>query len=157
MPESSGSFVDTSVVSLDQESDGVRFYTVETCHEDHVPCSLSDANAVYLIEGNRLRIAHLGDPGHVLTETQAAAIATVDVLLIPVGGGPRIDALRANRVIEQLQPLVILAMHYETPELDWNIDTFLVDETVIEVAERSLVINAAPLPEELTVFVLSYQ
>jgi hypothetical protein len=48
-------------------------------------------------------------------------------------------------------------MHYETPELDWNIDTFLVDETVIEVAERSLVINAAPLPEELTVFVLSYQ
>jgi len=51
MPESSDSFVDTGVVSLDQESDGVRFYTMETCHEDHVPCSLSDAKAVYLIEG----------------------------------------------------------------------------------------------------------
>lgn len=51
-------------------------------------------------------------------------------------------------------------MHYETPELGWNIDTvepFLADKTVVDVTNRSLVINANALPAEPTVFVLPYQ
>lgn len=48
-------------------------------------------------------------------------------------------------------------MYCETPELGWNIDTvepFLVDNTVVDVTERSLVINADAMPTEPTVFVL---
>lgn len=149
------------VVSLDQAVDDIHFYTVETCHGTDVPCLLADANAVFVIEGNGLRIAHLGDLGHMLTDAQASAIGTLDVLFVPVGGGgPTIEARRANMVIAQLQPRVIIAMHYETPGLGWGIETidsFLVDKTVVEVAERSLVINADTLPAEPTVFVLPYQ
>lgn len=150
----------TGVVTLDREVEGIRFYTVETCHGADDPCPLEDANAAFVIEGNGLRIAHLGDLGHVLSETQAAAIGKLDVLLIPVGGGPTIEARRANQVVAQLEPKVIIGMHYETPELGWNIDTidpFLVDKTVVEVTARNLVINAIALPAEPTVFVLPYQ
>jgi len=150
----------TGVVTLDRVVEGVRFYTVETCHGTDIPCPLADANAVFVIEGNGLRVAHLGDLGHVLTDAQALAIGKLDVLLIRVGGGPTIEASRANQVISQLEPTVIIGMHYETPELGWNIDTidpFLVGKTVIEVTIRSLVINANTLPAEPTVYVLPYQ
>ena len=150
----------TGVVTLDRVVEGIRVYTVETCHGADVPCPLEDANGVFVIEGNGLRIAHLGDLGHVLSDVQAAAIGKLDVLLIPVGGGPTIEARRANQVVAQLEPQVIIGMHYETPELDWNIDTidpFLMGKTVVEVTTRSLVINANALPAEPTVFVLPYQ
>ena len=151
----------SGVIRLDEEIDGVRFYTVETCHSPGSPCDLSDANAVFVIEGHGLRIAHLGDLNHVLTDEQAAAIGTLDVILIPTGGGgPTIEPLRANQVLEQLQPVVILAMHYETPELGWNItpiDPFLEGKTFVEVVERGLVVNADALPEEPTVFVLPFE
>jgi len=149
------------VIVIDESIGDVRFYTVEACHGPDVPCPLSDANAVFVIEGNGLRIAHLGDLGHVLSEEQAAAIGKVDVLLIPVGGGgPTIEARRADEVIAQLQPVVVIGMHYETPELGWGIDTiepFLVGKIAVDVAERSLIINADTLPQEPTVFVLPYE
>ncbi|MGB2983738.1 MAG: MBL fold metallo-hydrolase [Candidatus Bipolaricaulia bacterium] len=149
------------VVDIDDVVDGIRFYTVETCHGTDVPCPPEDANAVFVIEGNGLRIAHLGDLGHVLTDAQASAIGMLDVLLIPVGGGgATIEARRANEVIAQLKPLVIIAMHHETPDLRWGIETidrFLIDKTVVEVGERSLVINANMLPAEPTVVCASVQ
>ena len=151
----------TGVIALDREVDGVRFYTVATCHSPGSPCDLSDANAIFVIEGNGLRIAHLGDLSHVLTDEQAAAVGVLDIILIPTGGGgPTIEPLRANQVLEQLQPTVILAMHYETPELGWNItpiEPFLEGKTTVEIAERDLIVNAGALPEEPTVFVLPYQ
>ena len=151
----------TGVILLDQEIDGVRFYTVETCHSPGSPCDLSDANAIFVIEGSGLRIAHLGDLNHVLTDEQAADVGTLDIILIPTGGGgPTIEPLRANQVLEQLQPKVILAMHYETPELGWNItpiEPFLEGKTYVEVTVRDLVVGTATLPEEPTVFVLPYQ
>src|SRR5436190_5639265 len=61
-------------------------------------------DTVFICEVGGVRIAHLGDLGHVLNDEQLAAIGAVDVLLIPVGGTFTIDALMATRVIEQLRP-----------------------------------------------------
>ncbi len=156
-----GVSLDEGVLHIDETIDGVRFYNVETCHGPDLPCPLQDANAVFVMEGYGLRIAHLGDLGHVLSEDQAAAIGDVDILLIPVGGGgPTIEAHRANDVVAQLQPVVILGMHYETPALGWGIDPiepFLVGKNSVYVETRSLMINAEALPEQPTVFVLPYQ
>ena len=156
-----GVSVASGVNEIDTTIDGVRFYTVETCHGPDAPCPLADANAAFVIEGNGLRIAHLGDLGHVLSAQQAAAIGKVDVLLVPVGGGgPTIDAAAADRVVAMLEPSVIIGMHYETPELGWGIDPidpFLAGETVVEVAERSLVVSTGDLPSTPTIFVLRYE
>ncbi|MBN1858837.1 MBL fold metallo-hydrolase [Candidatus Bipolaricaulota bacterium] len=156
-----GVSVPEGVADIDEMVGEIRFYTVETCHGPDVPCPLPDANAVFVIEGNGLRIAHLGDLGHVLSEDQAAAIGKVDILLIPVGGGgATIEARRANEVIAQLQPVVIIAMHYETPALGWGIDPidpFLVGKNTVYVETRNLMVNAEALPQQPTVFVLPYQ
>ena len=52
---------------------------------------------MFIFEVGGVRIAHLGDLGHVLNDEQLAAIGAVDVLLIPVGGTFTIDALDRRR------------------------------------------------------------
>lgn len=73
-------------------------------------------NTVFIFEVAGLRIAHLGDLGHLLDDRQLSAIGSVDVVMVPVGGVFTIDAARATRVIDQLRPrLVVIPMHYRTP------------------------------------------
>jgi L-ascorbate metabolism protein UlaG (beta-lactamase superfamily) len=72
-------------------------------------------DTVFIFEVGGVRIAHLGDLGHVLNDDQLAAIGAVDVLLVPVGGKFTIDALKATRVVEQLRPrIMVIPMHYKT-------------------------------------------
>jgi L-ascorbate metabolism protein UlaG (beta-lactamase superfamily) len=72
-------------------------------------------DTVFIFETGGVRIAHLGDLGHVLTNDQLAAIGAVDVLLVPVGGKFTIDGLEATRVVEQLRPrIMVIPMHYKT-------------------------------------------
>jgi L-ascorbate metabolism protein UlaG (beta-lactamase superfamily) len=75
-------------------------------------------NTVFILDVGGLRIAHLGDLGHVLTDEQLSAIGSVDVLLVPVGGVYTIDGYQATRVVDQLRPrLVVVPMHYRTEVL----------------------------------------
>lgn len=145
--------------NVDEVIEDVRFYTVCTCHVDEDPCP-PRYNAVFVIEANGLRISHLGDLGHILTTEQAEALGPVDVLLIPVGGGTTIDATTATQVVELLGPKAIIPMHYRTPGLYWRLDTvdpFLEGKRVERPDARSLVLNAATLPDAPTVFVLRYE
>jgi L-ascorbate metabolism protein UlaG (beta-lactamase superfamily) len=70
-------------------------------------------NVVFVFEDTGLRLAHLGDLGHVPT-AQAEAIGKVDVLLIPVGGYFTIDAGQAHKTVELLGARVIIPMHFKT-------------------------------------------
>ncbi len=75
-------------------------------------------NAVFLFEVDGLRVAHLGDLGHLLSDKQVAEIGAVDVALVPVGGFYTIDAAQATKVLAQLKPrLIVVPMHYKTDVL----------------------------------------
>jgi L-ascorbate metabolism protein UlaG (beta-lactamase superfamily) len=78
-------------------------------------------NTVYLIEVEDLRICHLGDLGHALTEAQLEGLESIDILLVPVGGGNALDAQGASEVIAQLEPRVVIPMHYRTAAGDPNL------------------------------------
>ena len=69
---------------------------------------------LFVIESEGLRVAHLGDLGHLPTPEQLTALGRVDVLMLPVGGFFTIDAEQAKRVCEAIAPSVILPMHYRT-------------------------------------------
>lgn len=69
---------------------------------------------LFLVEAEGLRVAHLGDLGHLPTKEQIAALAPVDVLMVPVGGHFTIDAQEAQDTARLLQARVILPMHYRT-------------------------------------------
>ena len=72
-------------------------------------------DTVFLFEVAGMRIAHLGDLGHVLTDDQLSAIGAVDIVLIPVGGTFTLDDHLATRVVDQLRPrLMVIPMHFKT-------------------------------------------
>ncbi|MBV8989965.1 MAG: MBL fold metallo-hydrolase [Solirubrobacterales bacterium] len=75
-------------------------------------------NTIFVFELDGIRVAHFGDFGQpALREEQANAIGRVDLLFLPVGGGPTIDADQAAAVVEHLQPRWIVPMHYRTQRI----------------------------------------
>ena len=73
---------------------------------------LRGKNTIYVVEAEGKRVAHLGDLGHELKEKQLAALGSVDVLLIPVGGHYTIDAPTAHRTAEAVGARLTVPMHY---------------------------------------------
>jgi L-ascorbate metabolism protein UlaG (beta-lactamase superfamily) len=62
-------------------------------------------------------IAHFGDFGQpALRPEQREALGEVDVLLLPIGGGPTIAPDAAAALVRELKPLLVVAMHYRTPD-----------------------------------------
>ncbi|MHB1361218.1 MAG: MBL fold metallo-hydrolase [Thermoleophilia bacterium] len=80
------------------------------------------SDVVFIIGTDGLSICHLGDLGHELSEEQAKAIGSIDVLLIPVGGFFTIDAAAATRIWERLAPPVTLPMHYRNDKCLFEIE-----------------------------------
>jgi L-ascorbate metabolism protein UlaG (beta-lactamase superfamily) len=69
-------------------------------------------NTIYVIHMDDLIICHLGDLGHILQEEQLEEVADADVLLIPIGGQHTINAAQAAEVISQVEPHIVIPMHY---------------------------------------------
>jgi L-ascorbate metabolism protein UlaG (beta-lactamase superfamily) len=85
-------------------------------------------NTIFVFELDGLRVCHFGDFGQRgLREEQAAAIGDVDLLIIPVGGGPTIGAEQAALVVERLSARWVVPMHYRTPRINFleTADDFL--------------------------------
>lgn len=97
----------------EHEAAGMKFVGTPTFH-DGSGGSERGENTVFTFEADGIKVAFLGDLGHVLTDEQLAAIGPVDVALIPVGGFFTIDAAAATKVAEQLQARVVIPMHYKT-------------------------------------------
>lgn len=79
-------------------------------------------NTVYLIEIDDVRVCHLGDLGHKLGDAEAEAVASPDVLLIPVGGRTTMNGEQAAEVVRQLEPRYVIPMHYAIPGLKLELD-----------------------------------
>jgi L-ascorbate metabolism protein UlaG (beta-lactamase superfamily) len=75
-------------------------------------------NTIFVFDLEGMRVCHFGDFGQSsLREEQAAAIGTPELLFLPVGGGPTIDADHAAEIVERLNPRWVVPMHYRTPRL----------------------------------------
>ncbi|GAC1640895.1 MAG: MBL fold metallo-hydrolase [Candidatus Dormibacteraceae bacterium] len=100
---------------------GVSVIGVPTFH-DAEKGAKHGRNTVYLIEIDDVRICHLGDLGHALDDAEAEAIASPDVLLVPVGGHTAINAAQAAEIVRQLEPRFVVPMHYRIPGLKLELD-----------------------------------
>jgi len=92
---------------------GIEFKGVATFH-DTASGSQRGPNTVFIFTVDGIRVCHLGDLGHLLTDGQMAEIGPVDVLFIPVGGVFTIDPPAATQVSEKIKPKVIIPMHFKT-------------------------------------------
>ena len=117
-------------------------------------------NTVYLMEVDGISVCHLGDLGHVLSTGQVEELGSVDVLLLPVGGVSTIDAPMAAEVVRQLNPKVVIPMHYQIPALNRTlepVDRFLKEIGVKEVnSQTKLSFTKPSLPDNTQVFLLEY-
>ena len=116
-------------------------------------------NVVYVIRAEAMTLCHLGDLGHVLSTQQLAELDPVDVLMIPVGGFVTIGPEEAVQVIAQIQPKLVLPMHYKAKKsliplpiagvdkfitaLGWEVeevDTLAVDRATLDAAKPHVVV-----------------
>jgi L-ascorbate metabolism protein UlaG (beta-lactamase superfamily) len=75
-------------------------------------------NTIFVFSLDGLRVAHFGDFGQAaLRDEQAAAIGEVDLIFLPVGGGPTVDAAAAREIVDRLSPKWVVPMHYRTPKI----------------------------------------
>ncbi len=85
-------------------------------------------NTIFVFELDGLRVCHFGDFGQsALRDQQASAIGAVDLLFVPVGGGPTAGAPEAVAIVERLAPRWAVPMHYRTPRIGFleTADAFL--------------------------------
>lgn len=80
-------------------------------------------NIIYIVETEEIKFCHMGDFGQQkLTEKQLEEINGIDVLMIPVGGVYTINTLTAVKIVHQLEPRIVIPMHYKIPGLNLKIE-----------------------------------
>ena len=137
---------------------GVRITAVDSFH-DKKGGALRGKNLILRIEGGGLTIVHLGDLGHMPDEKQLEAMSGADIMLVPIGGTYTIDTPEAEELIRRAQPKHAVAMHFRTPDYDFNTSTCADFERDMGAARmpREVEItpeNLASLPEAM---ILSYK
>jgi L-ascorbate metabolism protein UlaG (beta-lactamase superfamily) len=115
-------------------------------------------NTVFLFDFEGLTVCHLGDLGHVPTQSQVEALSDIDVLLIPVGAVSTINAAQAAEVISLLEPRLVIPMHYKTKLVKVKLDPvskFLKEMGLSKLpTHESLKVTKSSLPEETQVLLL---
>jgi L-ascorbate metabolism protein UlaG (beta-lactamase superfamily) len=136
---------------------GIEFKGIAGYHDD-AGGRMRGNNVMFCFELDGIKVCHLGDLGHRLDDRRVAEMGTVDILLIPVGGFFTIDARTADKVCDQLQPRVIIPMHYRTeksfPEMS-GVDEFIKGKNNVTRQDSSEVeFKAGKLPDSAQIIVL---
>ena len=142
------------------EIKGVSVFGV-ACFHDAQQGKTRGPNIAYSIEIDGLRVCHLGDLGHKLTNSQIEELNGIDILLIPIGGTYTLGPKQAVEVITQLEPKIVIPMHYRIDGLDprlsnqlSGVDAFLKEMGEEKTAQPKLSITKDKLPEERELFIL---
>ncbi len=92
---------------------GIDFKGIPSYH-DEAGGTMRGSNTICCFAVDGVRVCHLGDLGHQLSDEQVAGLGEVDILLVPVGGIFTIDARAATEVCNCVKPRVIIPMHFKT-------------------------------------------
>lgn len=148
-----------------KEVKGLTVKGVETFH-DNSNGSRRGKNIVYTFGLDGVQFCHLGDLGHELTSSTVEDIGKLDVLFVPVGGFFTIGPETATKVCEELNPKIIMPMHYRMPGLRARImfgflktaDDFSKGKSNVErIQGSSINVDADTLPKETKIIILSLE
>jgi len=121
----------------------------------------SSRNTVYVFDYDGITVAHLGDLNEVPTQSEIELLGTINVALVPVGGGGGLNAAKAAEVISLIEPSLVVPMHYSTPAAKVSLDSLnkFIKEMGLSKPETqpSLKVTRSGLPNETHVVLLDYQ
>lgn len=138
------------------EYKGVYVEGIDAWHDDEQGAKRG-SNIICRIEMDDLVITHLGDLGHLPDTKQLERMEGTDILLVPVGGVYTIDARQAVEVINEIEPKIIIPMHYQLPDL--KVDLSGVEKFIKELGlsprhEDKLKISKKDLPMDSSELVI---
>jgi L-ascorbate metabolism protein UlaG (beta-lactamase superfamily) len=110
----------TELVTLSGQDCSVPVQSIPVFH-DRVFGLRRGRNTIHLLQAEGLRLAHLGDLGHIPGKQVLSQLQGIDALLIPVGGYYTIDAFTAQKLIAALAPKVVIPMHYRLGEMGYPV------------------------------------
>jgi len=118
-------------------------------------------NTVYVFDYDGITVAHLGDLNQTPAQSEIESLGTINVALVPVGGGNGLNAAKAAEVISMIEPNIVIPMHYSTPDAKVSLESLnkFIKEMGLSKPETqsSLKVTRSGLPDETHVVVLEYQ
>jgi len=143
------------------EIKGVGIIGLSTFHDDEQGAKRGK-NTIYRIEMDGLSLVHLGDLGHTLSTAEVDSLDGVDILMIPVGGFYTIDPAQAVSVINEIEPAIVLPMHYGRTDIDHKaFGTLATREAFLKeigkedvIPQPKLLVTKDKLPEQMQVVIL---
>jgi L-ascorbate metabolism protein UlaG (beta-lactamase superfamily) len=141
------------------EKEGIFIYGIPSFH-DNKNGKERGFNTIFVLESEEITVCHLGDIGEkMLKEDTLEKLSKVDILLIPTGGNSTINAENAIDIINQIEPKIVIPMHYRLnnkSKLE-PLDKFLKAFSKKPQEMDKLVIRKTQLPEETSLIVLTNQ
>lgn len=141
------------------EIEDVYITGIQTAHDDK-DGELRGQNIIFSIDIDGINIVHLGDLGHELNEKIISKLGGVDILLVPVGGHFTIDSFQASKIISNLEPKIVIPMHFKTDDSKLT-ELADVNAFLHEMGEKnpekldSLKITSAPTNEDIKIILLN--
>ncbi len=118
-------------------------------------------NTIYVFDYDGITVAHLGDLKQTPTQSEIESLGTINVALVPVGGGRGLNAAKAAEIISLIEPNLVIPMHYSTPAVKLSLDSLnkFIKEMGLSKPDTqpSLKVTRSSLPNETRVVVLDYQ
>ncbi len=119
-------------------------------------------STIYRIDTGEVRVALIGNIYEKLSETQLEEIGIIDIVILPVGGGGyTLDPTGAATLVRQIDPKVVIPIHYDDPALTYEVPQAELDEFVkelgvtVEEATKYKLKGASSLPQTLTIVALA--
>ncbi len=142
--------------NVEKEFEGIKIKGIAGYHDNRKGL-LRGKITMFKVQSEDISLLHLGDLGTLLTDKQLKEIGEVDIAMVPVGGKYTIEPGEAWEVIKQLNPKIVIPMHYKTPFLTLDIlplDSFLEGKPYEE--KDVLEITSSTLPGSLQIITFPY-
>ena len=138
---------------------GIEFKGISTYH-DTTKGKERGQSTIFCFTIDGVRLCHLGDLGHTLSDKEVTEVGQVDVLMIPVGGFFTIDAKAATEVMHSLKPRLVIPMHVKTAKCSFPITTveeFIAGKSnVKKLATSEIEVTKDTLPASTEIHVLKF-
>jgi L-ascorbate metabolism protein UlaG (beta-lactamase superfamily) len=139
---------------------GGTFITGIASFHDEKKGEVRGKNTIYIVEMDGIILCHLGDLGHPLDSHLIEEIGGIGILFLPVGEVSTIPIDTAVEIVRQLEPPIVIPMHYKTEAFTGNlspVDKFLDKMRIRELeAKPKLSITASSLPSSTQTIVLGH-
>ena len=112
----------------------------------------------FVIDG--IKIAHLGDLGHILSDNQVEILGNIDILMIPIGGIYTIDGDTAIDIIQKISPKIVIPMHYKENDIQVNPECITIDDFKEKISNykevgHKITISKNTMPEKTEIWIMS--